>query len=665
MAPPYSSYTALAAEQVEGVDYTRTWVEPPNATWAVIAIHGGSIEGGSGTVAQEVAKASVTVGNANPFFETDVADWSASSATIARSTVRAHEGAASALLTSTGTPTQAYARCAGIPVVPGQQYTGTVWCYSPAGYGNVRGTIDWHDANRTYLSSSASPAVALAAGTWAQRNVTGVAPAGAAIAAFGPTLGSNPPAGTQLWFDEAKLIDRSTVADIAYYEFAGIKSTNNTDLHITSTLFDEPNGVGLVGRSQRTLSFHGYTGTTGVAETAIGGLDAELVGILTGRLRAAGFTVVTTPSEIAGTDSLNICNRNLNGAGVQLEMSRALRNSFFDAGDVTAAARAGSRADAFFRYVEAIRGAFTAPEPATPDPSVPVAWTEDIGTISVTWTSPAGEVLQLSDNSDDAGWFTTFGVAGWGATPFEFVADGFSRGGEIVRFVRAQPARITWPLHVWGYTHQEFIDRYRKLRRAFLMTAHRGEPGWLTVARPDGSARKIAAFYEDGFGGEAGEMHRFANPVLTLYCPEGAWIDVDPTVFKRVFAPPVPFYSSFPTVSPGSVLGAADLDNDGDLTAWPTWKISGPMTSLTATNQTTSQAFTLTAALAAGQSITITTDRPTVRDQANHNIIGSINWPSAVLWGLEPGVNNVAFQVAGAGAGTQIELAFNPRYEGC
>lgn len=300
-----------------------------------------------------------------------------------------------------------------------------------------------------------------------------------------------------------------------------------------------------------------------------------------------------------------------------------------------------------------------------PDASIPVAWTDDIGTITATWTTPTGDIYPLSDNSDLRGYFTTFGVSGWGATTFEYVADPIARGGEIVRFVRSQPSRITWPLHIWGDTHQQFIDRYRQLRRAFMMTAHRGEPGWLTVARPDGSARRIAALYEEGFGGEAGQMHRFANPVLTLYCPDGAWLDEDEVVITRSYSTPVSFFSPFLTVSSASVLGATTLDNDGDLPAWPTWTITGPMTSIIATNLTTSQNFTLTSTLTAGQTITITTDRPTVRDGAGHNIIGAINWPSAQLWGLQPGENSVNFQVTGAAAGTAIRLAFYPRYEGC
>lgn len=210
MADLYANYAQLAAARTEGVDYTRTRVEVPGAVWASVAVHGGSIEPGSGEVARAVA-------------------------------------------------------------------------------------------------------------------------------------------GSRM----------------SYYEFAGIMSSGNADLHITSTNFDEPIGAALIRTTPRTLSFHGYTGTTGVAETAVGGLDTASVALVTNALRLAGFTVVTAASEIAGTDPANICNRNQSGAGVQLEMSRAQREVFFPGGDLSRAMRdSGQRTATFSAYVAAVQSIFPAEVPA-------------------------------------------------------------------------------------------------------------------------------------------------------------------------------------------------------------------------------------------------------------------------------------------------------------
>lgn len=141
------------------------------------------------------------------------------------------------------------------------------------------------------------------------------------------------------------------------YEFAGLKSSGNDVLHITASNFDEPQALALVGASARCLSFHGFTGTTGVEETWIGGLDTELRDRVIDSLDAAGFTVSITSSELAGTDPANICNLTTTSAGVQLEMSRALRDSFFPGG-ATAAGVAAGRTDAFYRYVRAVQAAY-------------------------------------------------------------------------------------------------------------------------------------------------------------------------------------------------------------------------------------------------------------------------------------------------------------------
>lgn len=151
------------------------------------------------------------------------------------------------------------------------------------------------------------------------------------------------------------------VADnlMSWYEFRGLLSSGNARLHITSTNFDEPIAQGIVGASGRTLSFHGFAGD-GSALTAIGGLDLNLKAVVTARLTAAGFAVTTAPQEIGGNNPLNIVNENRISAGVQIEMSAALRQSFFPGNTTSRAVRdSGKRTPQFWAYVAAIRAAVT------------------------------------------------------------------------------------------------------------------------------------------------------------------------------------------------------------------------------------------------------------------------------------------------------------------
>lgn len=146
---------------------------------------------------------------------------------------------------------------------------------------------------------------------------------------------------------------------MAHYEFAGIRTSNNSDLHVTSTNFDEPICTGIVTSSLRCLSCHGYTGTANRAETSIGGLDTATMTRVSAALTAAGFRVVTAAQEINGNDPTNIANKTTISAGVQLEMSNALRASFFPGGDLSRTMRdSGQRTTAFNAYVAAVRAAF-------------------------------------------------------------------------------------------------------------------------------------------------------------------------------------------------------------------------------------------------------------------------------------------------------------------
>jgi hypothetical protein len=42
----------------------------------------------------------------------------------------------------------------------------------------------------------------------------------------------------------------------------------------------------------------------------------------------------------------------------------------------------------------------------------------DVGNMYATFTDPDGTMWELSDTSPTLGWFTTFGIAGWGARPY-------------------------------------------------------------------------------------------------------------------------------------------------------------------------------------------------------------------------------------------------------
>lgn len=125
----------------------------------------------------------------------------------------------------------------------------------------------------------------------------------------------------------------SDLGSYNYYSFMGILNTGNTRLHITSANFDEKIARDLVAKSNLTLSIHGYSGTGKI--TYLGGLDTALGKQIQKALTSAGFIVKPSPTEVNGTSLQNIVNRNLRGKGVQLEITKDLRDSFVSSTNVS------------------------------------------------------------------------------------------------------------------------------------------------------------------------------------------------------------------------------------------------------------------------------------------------------------------------------------------
>ncbi len=314
------------------------------------------------------------------------------------------------------------------------------------------------------------------------------------------------------------------------------------------------------------------------------------------------------------------------------------------------------------------------PPPVTDVPVVVPVWTEDVGTMTATWIDPTGKEWPLSTTDEEIGWFTTNGPAGWGATPIEIVTDPLPRGGEQVRFIRSKPKRIQWPVYVGGPDHLEYTRRRRQITRAFTMTTQRMAPGWLKVARGDGTARLIAGYYEQGWEGDAGQDFLFSRNVIQLFCPDGYWSDVGTYTVERGFdtAALTPFLNPFLTIvssriSSGSVEDPpVVVDNPGDVEAWPVWTLTGPLTKLTAESLTLGSRFAFEYPLAAGQQVVITTNRPHVRGPGDANLSKYVDWFNPVgteLWPLMDGRNEIRFYVENAGTGTHVLLSYTPRYE--
>ncbi|MFF0225708.1 poly-gamma-glutamate hydrolase family protein [Streptomyces sp. NPDC004629] len=148
-----------------------------------------------------------------------------------------------------------------------------------------------------------------------------------------------------------------------YWMFEGIRSSGNSELHVTSTHCVDRVALALAAGALNVVSVHGCTAAQAGAPASrpeavvIGGRNTALRRFLGEALDAAGVQTIdaSADDDIAGLSPDNICNRTLLGMGAQLELTTELRAAMF--GTNTIKGRAGSVNAEFWTFADAVRAA--------------------------------------------------------------------------------------------------------------------------------------------------------------------------------------------------------------------------------------------------------------------------------------------------------------------
>ena len=114
--------------------------------------------------------------------------------------------------------------------------------------------------------------------------------------------------------------------DYSFYSFEGLKAEGNSALHIESHLFDEPRALEAAERADLVVTVHGQLDDR-EEFIMIGGLNVDLRSEIKRQLEAGGFHTRPPTEGLQGIDPENICNRGRWKGGVQLEISRKVRDS--------------------------------------------------------------------------------------------------------------------------------------------------------------------------------------------------------------------------------------------------------------------------------------------------------------------------------------------------
>lgn len=149
------------------------------------------------------------------------------------------------------------------------------------------------------------------------------------------------------------IADAIAGVDHIFYAFKGIKKSGNRTLHITSNRYDEPIGLKVSKSAFIVISIHGSREKGDMV--FIGGRNEELKQIIVGALNSAGFSaLISGKPGLRGVNPDNICNRCKSGQGVQLEISRGLREKMFENIEKRPLRK---RTDIFYRFINSIKEA--------------------------------------------------------------------------------------------------------------------------------------------------------------------------------------------------------------------------------------------------------------------------------------------------------------------
>lgn len=132
------------------------------------------------------------------------------------------------------------------------------------------------------------------------------------------------PHGGRIEPGTSEIADAAAGREHTLYAFEGLKSEGNRVLHIASTRFDEPLGLGVALSARLIVTIHGCAGMREFV--CVGSRDPQIRERFQLRLEEGGFSVGDSlRSALRGHHPDNLCNRSRKGPGVQLEISRGLR----------------------------------------------------------------------------------------------------------------------------------------------------------------------------------------------------------------------------------------------------------------------------------------------------------------------------------------------------
>lgn len=229
------------------------------------------------------------------------------------------------------------------------------------------------------------------------------------------------------------------------------------------------------------------------------------------------------------------------------------------------------------------------------------------------------------------------------------------------------PRTIFWPVHLYS---DESSEAWRNLDVAFWRTLQPGRYGIWRVTT-SGGTREIRCRAADNSGisyEQDPHLAGWASYGIALVADDPFWYTPDPITRIWEQADGEQFYGGGPVTNPapkaapfsiskGSTLANAVLENPGDIDAWPVWKVTGPASAITL--GVGGRNVTYAAALGAGETLVIDTDP--MDQQAYRGTINVTSQLGEYNFARIPSGSGESLSLSITGTGT-VQATIRPRF---
>jgi hypothetical protein len=234
--------------------------------------------------------------------------------------------------------------------------------------------------------------------------------------------------------------------------------------------------------------------------------------------------------------------------------------------------------------------------------------------------------------------------------------------GGVFRHAKRGIRNVDLPVTVLGSSR---ADVQTKLRRLAKLTQHSDGPLVIQAQYTDGTRLTLEAYYVGGaegqWGAEAGQI--WNRWVLQLRAPRPYWrsttvqqFTVGQAVTGRGLLPQL----SKLKVSSSQALGTIQIDNQGDVPVFPTYRITGPITGLNISDGNIG--FSFVDPILAGETIFVNTETGEVTDGTGANRYSMLA-PAPKLFRLPVGQSSIIIEGTAATDDTRIDAFYSLQFE--